>query len=111
MDSILQVPFALALVLGLIVMLSILLQKWRRFTGKRRRRCIRVVESIALGEKRHLMLVEVSGRRFLLGSTPHHISLLSSSEEGEVEAPNTTSADDPESPARPTFGELLEVAR
>lgn len=37
---------------------------------------LKIVESISMGERRSIALVEVAGKRFLIGSTPQQINLL-----------------------------------
>ncbi|MGB2592291.1 MAG: flagellar biosynthetic protein FliO [Candidatus Acidiferrum sp.] len=43
---------------------------------RRRERSLRVCESLPLGEKRFLAVVQFEGRRFLIGATNQSISLL-----------------------------------
>jgi flagellar biogenesis protein FliO len=50
------------------------LQKTRRAQLDSKR--LRLCESISLGEKRAIFLVQVDGRRFLLGGAPASISML-----------------------------------
>jgi Flagellar biosynthesis protein, FliO len=43
---------------------------------RRRERALRICETLPLGEKRFLAIVEFEGRRFLIGATNQSISLL-----------------------------------
>jgi flagellar biosynthetic protein FliO len=55
---------------------------------------LKIVESLGMGDRRSIALVEVGGKRFLIGSTPQQINLLTSLpeqfsfEENEVKAAN-----------------------
>jgi len=46
--------------------------------GVNRRRTLRLCESLSLGEKRMIAIVECEGQRLLLAATPQNISLLQS---------------------------------
>ena len=48
----------------------------RSFRIRRRKRSLRICETLALGEKRLLAVVQFEGRRFLIGATNQSISLL-----------------------------------
>lgn len=66
------------LVLSLVFVAALWLRhRWRGTggTGEARRR-LRVVDSLALGPQRHVHVIEADGRRYLIGVTPQHISLL-----------------------------------
>jgi flagellar biosynthetic protein FliO len=39
-------------------------------------RTLKVIETLAMGDKRSISLIEVSNKRFLVGNTPHQINLL-----------------------------------
>lgn len=57
---------------------------------QKRPRALRVEESLALGERRFLTVVDWNGERLLLGVTPHHIALLERREvASEVQEPST----------------------
>jgi flagellar biogenesis protein FliO len=43
---------------------------------RRRERSLRVCETVSLGDKRFVAVVQFERRRFLLGVTPHSVSLL-----------------------------------
>jgi flagellar biogenesis protein FliO len=49
---------------------------WIRVSAPRRERRLRLSESLALGEKRLLAVVEFEEQRFLVAATPGHITLL-----------------------------------
>jgi flagellar biogenesis protein FliO len=57
-----------------------LLEKFRAFLHsvrvRRRIRSLQICESLPLGEKRLIAVVQVEGRRFLIGATNQSISLL-----------------------------------
>lgn len=48
---------------------------------------LRIVESLAVGPQRHLHIVEVAGRRYLVGATPQSITFLTELESGATPAP------------------------
>lgn len=54
------------------------------FRLQRRVRSLRVAESLALGEKRSVVIIEFEDRRYLLGATPTSISLLDRLDGGEL---------------------------
>jgi len=98
----LQSILALLFVLGLIGALYLLLQQWGgRIPGVKTKQ-IRVIESVSLGEKRNLFLVEVQNECFLLAATGHHISLLSTVEPSKETA-------DVESQRKPTMARLKKL--
>lgn len=63
---------------------SLLTSLWERICAAlstvavKRRRGLRLCESLSLGEKRILAIVECDHQRFLLSATPQNISLLQS---------------------------------
>lgn len=62
----------------------------KRWLGKprRRQRRLRMVETLSLGERRLVGVLEVDGREFLIGATSHAVTLLGNlSEEGDTEFP------------------------
>ncbi len=76
---------------------------------------MQLVERLSLGDKRHLLLVEVEGQRLVLGATPREISLVAELEEktaAELEPDATGPANQRDIPAlgRRFFG-LLTQAR
>jgi len=78
LTCLLQMCFALAVVVGAVYLLSYLAR--RGFTGfaaqRGRRSYIRVVESRYLEPKKALLLVEVAGEYLLLGNSADGISLI-----------------------------------
>jgi flagellar biogenesis protein FliO len=49
---------------------------WQASWAKRRTGRLRLVDSLGLGERRSVAVLEVEGRRFLIGATPHAVTLL-----------------------------------
>lgn len=47
---------------------------WQR--PRRRERRLRLVETLALGERRFVAVLNVDGREFLVGATPQSVALL-----------------------------------
>ncbi len=104
----LQTFFAILLVFGLIFSLYILAQRFGpRLVAGGRPRMVRIVEATPLGDKRNLLVVEVQGRRYLLGSTNQSITLLTdvdteetrlqqNSRPGSVHTPETGSVEEVE---------------
>lgn len=56
--------------------LAALCRFFRGVSVRRRERSLRVCETLPLGEKRFLAVVQFEGRRFLIGATHQSISLL-----------------------------------
>lgn len=48
---------------------------------------MRVVETLALGPQRHLHVVQVDGRRFLIGATPQSFTFLTELDSNSTPAP------------------------
>lgn len=76
--SLLQMLAALAVVVGLIYLVSHLSNKWLKggLVGNLQQRHIRVVETRFLAPKKSLILVEVGGRFLLLGSAGENLNLV-----------------------------------
>jgi len=68
---------ALAIVLGLMFLLSAGLRRLRWGRGKAGQESIEIQETRPLGAKKMLCLVNVRGRQMLLGITPDRITFLS----------------------------------
>jgi len=49
---------------------------WRRHWARQRMGRLRLADSLGLGDRRSAGILEVEGRRFLIGSTPHAVTLL-----------------------------------
>lgn len=79
---------SLILVVGLILTLAWLAQKyfqpekWAKTFGSK----IRIVQSLPLGNKSKLLLIDVHGKRLLLGQSAQGISLVSEIEKVEDES-------------------------
>lgn len=66
-----------ALVFALLFTAVFALRRWGgQGTMKSPRGRLHIVESVAVGPQRHLHIVEVEGRRFLLGVTPQSVTFL-----------------------------------
>ena len=63
--------------------LATVLGRVRQFASERRERSLRLVESLALGDRRFLAIVAVEGRRFLVGGAAGSIALLTQLPSGE----------------------------
>ena len=74
----LQIVGGLGLVLSLIVIAYIAAKKFapQYFSKLPSERNVRVIETLPMGEKRSISLIQVEDRRFLVGNTPHQITLL-----------------------------------
>jgi len=48
----------------------------RAFSVRPREKSLRLCETLSLGDKRFLAIVQLEGRRFLIGATPQSIALL-----------------------------------
>lgn len=65
------------LVLGLVALLAFLLRRGViALPGQRGPRAVAVEHSLALGDRRSIVIVAVDGRRFLLGLTSSQINLV-----------------------------------
>jgi len=76
--SVLRAVGATIFIVGLILSATVLLKRYMpdRFGPLGRTKQIQVLESVALGEKRVLTLVEICGSRLLLASSPTSVSLI-----------------------------------
>ena len=59
--------------------------------SSQRKRLLRLQETLSLGEKRFLAVVEYDGRKFLIGGTPQNLTLLDRLD-GETTVKNTASS-------------------
>jgi flagellar biosynthetic protein FliO len=66
------------LVLSLIVAATLAFRKYapQYFVKRPAERALRLIETLSMGEKRSVALVQVGGQQYLVGNTPHQISLL-----------------------------------
>jgi flagellar biosynthetic protein FliO len=71
-----DVFFKLIVVVGLIFLASVVLRRMKGGKGFRNTRQMALKESINLTPKRALHLVEIDGRKFMLGSTDQSINLI-----------------------------------
>jgi flagellar biogenesis protein FliO len=76
--SIIRAAGATVFIVGLILSATVLLKRYmpHRFGPLGRTKQIHVLESVALGEKRVLTLVEICGSRLLLASSSTNVSLI-----------------------------------
>ncbi len=77
-DIIAKMVGALAIILGLLFMLAYFLKRFGLISQTGQKGFIEVVENRPLLPKRHVSLVRVAGRYFLIGSTDQSVSLLGS---------------------------------
>ena len=76
--SVLRTIGGLGLVLTLIVAGYFVLRKMapQYFAKSASSHAMRVIETLSMGDRRSISLVEVANSRFLVGNTPHQISLI-----------------------------------
>jgi flagellar biosynthetic protein FliO len=77
---------------------------------------LKVIETLAMGDRRSISLIEVANARFLVGNTPHQISLLAALPEpvSLVSEPEELSIDPKETfrnDARTPFRKMFEVEK
>ena len=80
-QSLVQVFFALVLVVGLIIGLAWLVKWTSKMAGPGSKSLIKVVTQIPIGVKEKLVIVKVSDKYLLLGLTAQNISILQSFDE------------------------------
>ena len=82
--SFLKVVGGLGLVLSLIVFGTFAVRKFapQYFTKKSSERTIKLIESLSMGERRSIAVIEIEDRRLLIGNTPNQITLLASLGDG-----------------------------
>jgi flagellar biosynthetic protein FliO len=88
----------------------------RYFTKIGSERDLRVIETLAMGDRRSISLIEVGNNRFLVGNTPHQINLLAALPEpiSLVSEPNTLPAnqkDKARDESKAPFRNLFEVEK
>lgn len=108
LGQILELVLIFAVVVALAYFSARFMQ--RRALGAASGRYLKTVEIIALGTSARLALVQIEGRRLLLGVTDHQISLLAELEEGEQEGPDLE-PENGEGPFLERLRALLERAR
>jgi flagellar biogenesis protein FliO len=74
--------------------LSTALRRWRAWLGQRPPRKLRLCETLALGEKRFVALVQFEQMRYLLGGTATSITLLSQVSNSPVEDSSRENSDE-----------------
>lgn len=79
-------------------------------------RNLRIIETLGMGDKRSISLIEVGNSRFLVGSTPHQINLLATLSEplSLVSEPDNVLQDLKEKPqkeSKSSFRKLFEVEK
>lgn len=82
--SFLKVVGGLGLVLSVIIFGTFAVRKYApQYFGKRASdKSLKLVETIAMGERRSIAIIEVEDRRLLIGNTPNQITLLASLSDG-----------------------------
>lgn len=78
--SAIKVFGAAGLLVSLFLVGFLLLRKCapRYFVRRPAQKSLRLVESLSMGEKRSIAVIEVAGKVLLVGNTPHQITLLAS---------------------------------
>jgi flagellar biosynthetic protein FliO len=76
-ELILKTIGSLVLVIGLGIAAAYVLKRVGPRFGQISGRQIRLIETTALGPKKALHIVDVGGQRFLIGSTPEQVTMLS----------------------------------
>jgi flagellar biogenesis protein FliO len=107
------VAAGLLLVFGLLVAALVLLRRHQaRTVGRPRPGTVRVIGRTAVGRRSSLLLVEVGGRRVLVGATPTTLSALSEWEEADEAFVDPREARQPESARFDSLlGRVLERLR
>ncbi len=77
---------ALAIILGVLFMAAYLLKRFGLVSQAGRKGLIEVIENRPLLPKRHVSLVRVAGKYFLLGSTDQSVSLLGSIDGKDIQS-------------------------
>lgn len=87
-------PFVLLTLLAMIICILLIAWMVKRFTGLTGLggRDLKIVSAIAVGSRERVAVVEVKGEQFLIGATPHNISLLHHFSEEELEAASAKNA-------------------
>jgi flagellar biosynthetic protein FliO len=104
--------------IGLVISLVLVgYMMFRRFApqymGKNaKERVLKLIETLPMGDKRSIMLVQAGGRRLLLASTPGQITLLTAIADTAGAVPRSTvEAADAELPAAASFRNLFELEK
>jgi flagellar biosynthetic protein FliO len=88
----------------------------RYFTKVGTEKSLKVIETLAMGDRRSISLIEVANNRFLVGNTPHQINLLAALPEAVslLSEPNTLPANQKDTirdESRTPFRSLFEVEK
>lgn len=102
-------PFVLLTLLAMIICILLIAWMVKRFTGLTGLggRDLKIVSAIAVGSRERVAVVEVKGEQFLIGATPHNISLLHHFSEEELEAASAKNAIE-QSKAPSAFADKLQ---
>ncbi|MFO7265455.1 MAG: flagellar biosynthetic protein FliO [Limnochordales bacterium] len=87
--GLLQYAWRVALVFALLLAAAYAVRRWAGSAGPGRlaRGRVRIVEAVPVGPQRLLLLVEVEGRRLLIGATPQSFTLLAQLDPTATDAP------------------------
>jgi flagellar biogenesis protein FliO len=113
-SSVLRAAGGLGLVMFLMICTFLVARKYapRYFNKPASQKCMKILETLAMGDKRSISLIEVSGSRFLVGNTPQQINFLTalpepvsmvSEPEAGVPAPKPTNKKASAAPFRSLF--------
>ncbi|MBI3657234.1 MAG: flagellar biosynthetic protein FliO [Acidobacteria bacterium] len=110
--KIFQVVGALAFVLTLIAGAYLLVKRLNpeRLGKRSKERLMLALDSMTVGDKKSLMLVEVSGDKYLLASTPNDVCLLAKIESATPPWRSMAAPVEP-APASPDFATLLSLKK
>jgi flagellar biosynthetic protein FliO len=86
------------------------------FLKKPSEKNLQVIETLSMGDRRSISLIEVAGNRFLIGNTPHQINLLAALPEpislvSEPEAISANPKENVKSESNSAFRSLFETAK
>ena len=113
--SFLRVVGGFGLVLSLIIFGTLGIRKYapQYFAKKVTERSLRLVETLPMGERRSIAVIEIDERRLLIGNTPNQITLLAAlGENGAVLADQAVSSVEATSYApSPSFKNLYEFEK
>ncbi len=111
--SFLRVVGGLGLVLSLIVLGTYATRKLapQYFSKKAAERSLKLIETLPMGERRSIAVIEIDERRLLIGNTPNQITLLASlGESGSFAANQDAAATTSPTPSE-SFKNLYEFER
>jgi flagellar biosynthetic protein FliO len=116
--SVMRTAGGMGLVICLMIGIYFAAKKFapRYFAKGASEKNLRVIETLAMGDRRSISLIEVANARFLVGSTPHQINLLAALPEpvSLVSEPEELSANPKETlrnDARTPFRKMFEVEK